>query len=118
MRISFKVIQESLRKNRSIVPEMKITDDSQITQQVIVCSLQKQKLSKIISKKLNRNNDRVPHDIKTLYGEEWYSEERMKLHADLIEDDLIPLCTPTQIEILKRNKKWFIDSSFEVIMTS
>ena len=96
-----------------MVPQLKLNDENKIEEQVICCVTNKKKLSKIISKKLNYKDQRIPQDCKVLFGQAWYCDERMKEHSDLIGSDMLPLITETQIEILKRNPKWYLDSSFE-----
>ena len=96
-----------------MVPQLKLNDENIIEQQIICCVTNKRKLSKIISKKLNHKDQKIPRDCKVLFGEAWFCDKRMKEHADLIGSDLLPLITDTQIEILRRNPKWYLDSSFE-----
>ena len=109
------MIQTSITKNRSLVKEIKIKDDNNVSEQIIACTKTKRKISKAISRQLNSSEQIVPHDCRLLYNEKWFDERLFDEHKDILKDDydLIPLATQTQLKILKRHKSWFIDASFE-----
>ena len=76
------------------------------------------RIARAISHHLSKSPTVVLEENKLLFGEEFYSEERNELLADLLYEDtkdIIVLTTSTLIEQLTKSSRALIDCTFKLI---